>query len=166
MNLDAILAWLEEWPIGQAVNQSEFWFPFTESVHVLSFAFMVGSIFFVDLRLLGFLGKGQPVRQASRILPFTWAAFAVSAVSGTLMLAPAASLYFFNTAFQWKLVLMVVAGFNMLVFHFGVWRTVGAWNEGVPTPAGAKLAGFISMAGWIGVVIAGRTVPFLGLSPS
>ena len=34
-------------------------------------ASVVGSIFFVDLRLLGFLGKGNPVRQASRILPFT-----------------------------------------------------------------------------------------------
>ena len=35
----------------------------------------------VDLRLLGILGKGSPVRQASRILPFTWGAFIVSAVS-------------------------------------------------------------------------------------
>jgi hypothetical protein len=164
MNLDDILAWFEEWPIGQEINQSTFWFPFTESVHVVSFAFMVGSIFFVDLRLLGFLGKGNPVRHASRILPFTWGAFIVSAVSGTLMFAPAASLYFSNPAFQWKLILMVVAGLNMLVFHFGVWRSVNAWNEGVGTPVAAKLAGLISMVGWIGVVIAGRTVPFLGPS--
>jgi hypothetical protein len=164
MNLDDILLWFEDWPIGQAINQSEFWFPFTESVHVVSFAFMVGSIFFVDLRLLGFLGKGHPVRQASRILPFTWAAFVVSTISGTLMFAPAASRYFSNPAFQWKLALMVVAGINMLVFHFGVWRTVRAWDEGAATPVAAKLAGLVSMAGWIGVVIAGRAVPFLGFS--
>jgi hypothetical protein len=164
VTLEDVLVWFEDWPVGQAINQSEFWFPFTESVHVASFALMVGSIFFVDLRLLGFLGKGHPVRQAARILPFTWGAFLVSTVSGVLMFAPAASLYFSNPAFQWKLILMVVAGINMLVFHFGVWRTVNAWNEGGPTPTGAKLAGLISMAGWIGVVIAGRTVPFLGPS--
>lgn len=164
MNIDDILVWFEDWQLGQAINQSEFWFPFTETVHVVLFAFMVGSIFFVDLRLLGFLGRGNPVRQASRILPFTWFTFVVAAISGTLMFAPKASIYFSNPAFQWKLVLMIVAGLNMFVFHFGVWRTVSAWNDGSGTPAAAKLAGIISMASWIGVVIVGRTVPFLGPS--
>jgi hypothetical protein len=164
MNLDDILVWFEDWEIGQAINQSEFWFPFTEAVHVVSFAFMVGSIFFVDLRLLGFIGRGNSVRLASRMLPFTWVGFVVATISGTLMFAPKASMYFYNPAFQWKLILMVVAGLNMLVFHFGVWRTVNAWNEGAGTPGAAKVAGLISMASWIGVVIAGRTVPFLGPS--
>jgi len=85
MNIDDILTAIEDWPFGMAVNESAFWFPFVESVHVLSFAFMVGSIFFVDLRLLGFLGKGNPVRQASRILPFTWIAFVVATITGTLI---------------------------------------------------------------------------------
>src|SRR3954470_20603195 len=146
MNLEDILTAFEDWPIGMAVNESEFWFPFVESVHVLSFALMVGSIFFVDLRLLGFIGKGNPVRTASRILPLTWVAFVIAAVSGTLMFAPAASRYFYNPAFQWKFVLMAVAGINMLLFHFGVWRTVGAWNEGGATPRAAKLAGMVSIA--------------------
>src|ERR1044072_6183753 len=81
MNIDDILTAFEDWPLGMAGNESAFWFPFVESVHVLSFTFVVGSIFFVDLRLLGFLGKGNAVRQASRILPFTWLAFIVSVIS-------------------------------------------------------------------------------------
>ncbi len=164
MNIDDILTWFEDLEIGQAVNQSEFWFPFTESVHVTSFAFMVGSIFFVDLRLLGFLGRGNPVRQASRILAFTWLMFIVATVSGTLMFAPKASIYFYNPAFQWKLALMAVAGLNMLLFHFGVWRSVDAWNDGSRTPSAARIAGIVSMASWIAVVVVGRTVPFLGPS--
>jgi hypothetical protein len=144
-----------------AVNESEFWFPFVETIHVLSFAFMVGSIFFVDLRLLGFGRKGNPVEQASRILPYTWIAFAISCVSGFLMFAPAASRYVVNPAFQIKFILMAVAGVNMLVFHFGVWRSVAAWGQGKATPIAAQVAGFLSMACWIGVVISGRVVPFL-----
>jgi Family of unknown function (DUF6644) len=161
MSLDDILSALEDWPLGMAVNESEFWFPFVESIHVLSFAFMVGSIFFVDLRLLGFIGKGNPVRQASRILPFTWGAFAVACVSGVLMFAPAASRYVVNPAFQLKFILMGLAGLNMLVFHYGVWRSVAAWDQGIATPPAAKFAGFLSMACWVGVVISGRVVPFL-----
>jgi hypothetical protein len=161
VSIDDNLTTFEKWPHGQAVKESAFWFPFMESVHVLSFAFLVGSIFFVDLRLLGFLGAGNPVRQASRILPFTWAAFIVAAVSGTIMFAPAASRYAFNPAFQWKFVLLALAGLNMVVFHFGVWRSVGAWNDRVPPPRAAQVAGLLSMISWIGVVIAGRFVPFL-----
>jgi len=161
MNVDDILTAIEDWPFGMAVNESAFWFPFVESVHVLSFAFMVGSIFFVDLRLLGFLGKGNPVRQASRILPFTWIAFVVATISGTLMFAPAASRYFYNPAFQWKFALMLLAGVNMVVFHFGVWRSVNAWDAAVATPRAAKIAGLISIVSWIGVVVTGRIVPFL-----
>jgi hypothetical protein len=161
VNIDDILTAIEDWPLGMAVNESAFWFPFVESVHVLSFAFMVGSIFFVDVRLLGFLGKGNPVRQASRILPFTWLAFVVAVISGSLMFAPAASRYFYNPALQWKFILMFFAGINMLVFHFGVWRSVGTWDYGVPTPRAAKIAGVISMIAWIGVVVTGRIVPFL-----
>jgi hypothetical protein len=161
MNLEDILTAIEDWPLGMAINESTFWFPFMESVHVLSFAFMVGSIFFVDLRLLGLIGKGNPVRQASRMLPLTWAAFVIAAISGTLMFAPAASRYVANPAFQWKFILMVVAGINMLTFHFGVWRTVSGWDEFSATPRAAKIAGLISMASWIGVVITGRIVPFL-----
>jgi hypothetical protein len=161
MNLDDILTAIEDWPLGMAVNESAFWFPFVESVHVLSFAFMVGSIFFVDLRLLGFLGRGNPVRQASRILPFTWIAFVIAVISGTLMFAPAASRYFYNPAFQWKFVLMLVAGVNMAVFHFGIWRSVGAWDAAIATPRAARIAGLISIVSWIGVVVTGRIVPFL-----
>jgi hypothetical protein len=161
MNFDEIIDALENWPLGMAVNQSEFWFPFVESVHVLSFTFMVGSIFFVDLRLLGFIGRGNPVQQASRILPFTWSAFALACASGFLMFAPAASLYVVNPAFQLKFIFMALAGLNMLIFHFGVWRTVAAWNQGIATPRGARIAGFLSMSCWIAVVITGRVVPFL-----
>jgi hypothetical protein len=159
--VDDILSALEDWSVGTAINQSAFLFPFVESIHVLSFAFMVGSIFFVDLRLLGFIGKGNPVKQASRILPFTWAAFVVACISGFLMFAPAASRYVVNPAFQVKFILMALAGLNMLVFHYGVWRSVSAWNDGTPTPPAAKFAGFLSMACWVGVVISGRVVPFL-----
>ena len=161
MSLDDILSALEDWSVGMAVNESEFWFPFVETIHVLSFAFMVGSIFFVDLRLLGFARRGNPVEQASRILPYTWIAFIIASVSGFLMFAPAASRYVVNPAFQIKFILMALAGINMLIFHFGVWRSVGAWSQGKTTPTSAKVAGFLSMACWIGVVISGRVVPFL-----
>jgi hypothetical protein len=54
--------------------------------------------------------------------------------------------------------LMVLAGLNMLLFHFVTWRSVHDWNTTTPTPFPARVAGLLSLAFWIAVVICGRWV--------
>jgi hypothetical protein len=161
MSLDDLLVFFEEIPIVQEYVASYFWYPFIESAHVVSVAFVLGSIFFVDLRLMGFISRDNPVRRASRILPVTWVAFAVAVVTGILLYLPAASRYTWNFAFQIKFLLLALAGINMLVFHYGIWRTVDAWDQG-PPPAAARTAGFLSAALWLAVVYYGRLTPFVG----
>ena len=56
--LKTIAAWpiwqsIEDWPVGQGVAESTYLFPLVESIHVVSLGFVVGSIFFLDLRLMG-----------------------------------------------------------------------------------------------------------------
>ncbi len=143
---------IEEIPLVQAYAASYFWFPLIETVHVLSLTFLVGSIFFVDLRLMGFVRGSISIRRAMQILPYTWAAFGVAVVTGTLLYAVQASRYTFNFAFQIKFALLVLAGLNMAAFHFGIWRTVDRWDNGGPVPTAAKIAGFLSAAIWVATV--------------
>ena len=63
-----------------------------------------------------------------------------------------------NPAFQSKLVLLVLAGLNMAYFHFRVYRHVQQWNEVADTPTQVKIAGFLSLFLWSGVMLAGRWV--------
>ncbi len=48
--------------------------------------------------------------------------------------------YYDNFAFRMKLMLIVLAGINMLVFHFVTWRGIAAWDR-APAPLSARLAG-------------------------
>ena len=152
------LAWLQATPL--AVSISEDWFPYVESCHVITMAIVAGTIFMVDTRLLGLTSTRLPFSYLSeRLLPWTWAAFACSAVTGTLLFAANATGYYANTPFRVKMVLLVLAGLNMLYFQQVTFRSVAAWDAGRPPPA-ARLAGVISIALWCGVIGFGRWIGF------
>jgi hypothetical protein len=144
------LEWLQATPL--AVSIAETWFPLIESFHVITIAIVAGTIFIVDTRLLGLTSTRLPFTYVSdRLLPWTWVAFACAAVTGTLMFIGNATGYYVNIPFRVKMVLLVLAGLNMVFFQLVTFRGVAAWNLGRP-PVSARAAGFISIALWCGVI--------------
>ena len=123
MSLEEFWTWLEMRPLAMHIGES-IWFPFLESVHVLSAVFVVGTVLVADLRLLGWSAQRYPVAVITReVVPWTWAAFAVATVTGVGLFSVRASAYVANPAFLAKVVLLVLAGANVLVLHFFALRT-------------------------------------------
>jgi hypothetical protein len=58
------------------------------------------------------------------------------------------------------MVLLLLAGLNMAIFHLPTWRTVDAWDSGQAIPRAAKLAGGLSLMFWVVVVFCGRVIGF------
>ena len=136
-------------------------FPALETVHVFSLVAVLGAIAVVDLRLLGLGGHGHSVTFLSRqALPFTWVGFALAVASGSLMFLGQVGEYATNPAFQLKLLLIVLAGLNMLAFHGLTWKSVAHWDQDSPPPLAAKVAGGLSLVFWIGVIACGRWIAF------
>ena len=95
--------WIQDHPLSQYIGFS-YWFPLLESIHVLAISLVVGSIVWVDLRLLGVAGLTYPASRMTReLIPWTWAAFCVAAVTGTGLFMTRAGAYLENPAFQIKL---------------------------------------------------------------
>lgn len=161
MSLSLFWAWLEALPLSMAIGES-WWFPLLESLHVITATFVVGSILMVDLRLLGLAARQHPVSRITReVIPWTLTAFGLSAVTGAGMFITRASHYIDNRAFQVKLVLLVLAGVNMAVFHLGTSRGLARWHTGPVTSAAPRLAGASSLLLWVGVMLAGRWIGHL-----
>jgi hypothetical protein len=136
-------------------------FPALETVHVFSLVAVLGTVAFVDFRLLGLSGRDYPVTVLSRqALPWTWVGFVLAVLSGALMTVGQAGEYITNPAFQLKLLMIVLAGANMLVFHLIPWKSVGRWDSATSAPAAARVAGALSLALWIGVIACGRWIAF------
>ena len=152
----SIWQWMQDHPISQHIGFT-WWFPLLESIHVIGIGLVVGSIMTVDLRLLGFAALRYPVTQIARkLLPWTWAAFVVAAITGFGMFATRAPAYVENPAFQVKFLLLPLAFVNMAAFHFWTYRGIAAWDTAQELPLAARVAGGTSLALWAGIIVAGR----------
>jgi type III secretory pathway component EscS len=158
--LEQALTRLQDLSLPTQIRESDWMFPTIETVHVFALVLVVGTIMTVDLRLLGFANKERPFSQvAGEMLPWTWAAFAVAALAGMLMFSSKALTYYSNIPFRLKMVCLLLAGINMVMFHWLGTRHLEAWDRGRP-PRAAKLAGGASLLLWTTIVAAGRWIGF------
>ncbi len=164
MTLLDFLKSLEDTSVASAVRGDTGWewlFPNVETLHVIALAVVFGSILMVDLRLLGLTSRGSAVSKLSHeVLPYTWTAFIAAVITGTLMFVSKAHIYFYNLQFELKFLFMFIAGVNMLVFQFGVYRRVIRWDDSFPTPLAARFAGALSILCWGAVIFFGRWIGF------
>ena len=161
MNLKPIWQALEASSVGTFVASSEWAFPTIESIHVIALVTVVGSIAIVDFRLLGWASRDSSVKALSNdTLPFTWGAFVIAAITGSLLFVSKATGYAINPWFQLKIGALVLAGLNMAVFHLFAWRTVHSWDVNAPVPLAGKVAGALSLFFWILVIFFGRVIGF------
>lgn len=152
---------LNDSSIGTLIRESETLFPWLESIHVLTIAVVVGTIVMVDLRLIGFSAHRRSARQLIvEMLPFTWVAFTVAVVTGVLMFLSNATGYFESMPFRIKLLAIIAAGINMAYFHATAYRQIVAWDNQLPPPNAARIAGFTSLGLWVLIVFLGRWIGY------
>jgi hypothetical protein len=164
MSLESLLTAIQNLPLAAAIRGesvgTEWLFPIIETLHVLTLTVVFGSIVMVDLRLVGLTGRGTSItRLTDETLPWTWTAWVLSAITGTLMFMSKAVTYFGNLQFRMKFIFMALAAVNMLIFHFGAYRKVAQWDNGMP-PTAARTAGALSIGFWLAVIFFGRWIGF------
>jgi hypothetical protein len=159
--LQSFAEWLQNTPVGTFIAQSTWAFPTLETVHVFALVIVVGTIAIVDLRLLSVASRNRSVSQLSNdVLPITWSAFGLAAVTGALLISSKAVSYLENWPFRIKMVLLFLAGANMILFHFMTYRSIHQWDHADRAPSAARLAGALSLTFWIGVIVCGRWIGF------
>jgi hypothetical protein len=160
--LKEFLFWLEHSPLAMVVSHGPFGFPALEMVHVTATTFVFGMITIVDLRLLGLVSRGSAVRDLYRdVIPLTWAAFVIAALTGVFLFISQARAYSGNFAFQMKMAALLLIGLNMLAFHRFVYPGIRKADHDAAIPLAARLAGGLSLLGWITVVSCARWIAYL-----
>lgn len=166
MDINSIAAAIHDTDLAAFVRGdapgTEWVFPILETAHVLCIAIVFGTIAMVDMRLLGLVGRRVPFTKLyQELIPWTWGAFAGAVVLGSILATGKIEDYVRSPQFMAKFVLMALAGVNMALFHVGAYRAIATWDKMIPTPSGARLAGALSLAFWIGVIFCGRWVGFV-----
>ena len=132
-----------------------------ESVHVLMLCLFVGLAAMLDLRLLGLTMRHARVSNVvSRFLPWLTASFLVMIVSGVLLFYAIPVRTYQSIWFRTKLIVLVVAGVNVWVFHSGIYRRVAEWDVASHAPRAARRAGMLSLILWAAVIVSGRMIAY------
>jgi len=161
VNIAAFLKALEATAVATKIRESLYVFPFLESTHVIGLALVFGTIAIIDLRLIGLASSQRSFKRIySDILKWTWAAFALTALTGALMFITNATVYYHNFYFRAKMLPMVLAGINMGVFELTLGRKVESWDKSPSAPPLGRAVGVLSIAMWIAVIFMGRLIGF------
>lgn len=151
---------LEQGGVGEAMRNSMWLYPVVETVHIVGFIILVGSVLMFDLRVLG-LSRQVPVRMlAAHLLPWGATALVLIVPAGLLMFASDASTLVGNRAFVLKMMLLMLAGTNAAAFHLGTFRTARNWDQGVTAPLPARLHAGASLLLWLAIVTCGRMIAY------
>jgi hypothetical protein len=115
-------------------------------------ALFAGAILIVDLRLLGFGMKGQPVSQVARdARPWLIGGFLGMVATGLPQLMQNASREYFSEFFWYKMYLIAIG----LILIVTIRRKMTQVDE---PSAGGKVVALVSIAIWAGVVINARLI--------
>jgi hypothetical protein len=161
MSMQSVLESLQSSALASWMRYTNPAMPIVEAVHVVAAVLLFGSVLIVDLRLLGLADSARPYTRVSReTLRLTWLAFAVAAITGSLMFTTSPLTYFANAAFRLKAVALLAAGLNMAVFQLATGRHAAMWNGNAVPPRAARVAGLLSVLLWAAVVLLGRWIGF------
>jgi hypothetical protein len=157
--------WLERLPVSQSILGSIWFHPYLLVGHSIGMGVVVGIIFILDLRVLGY-APSIPIRIFERCILLGWAGFILNAVTGILMFMAYAHVLATNWTFQLKMLCIIAAGISIWL----LWRSlVQARNASVAADQAAsdlkfsstsKWLAVASMFFWLGAITTGRLIAY------
>ncbi len=156
-----LLQWLHDTGFSTVMRESVWAEPIVETVHVLTLALFLGFVLLLDLRLLDVTMRERRVSEIfTQLNPGLFAGFAVMLVTGLLLFCGDPVAFYSTWFFKAKMIMLLLAGLNVLLFNVTVGRRLEEWDGHRRTPWRAKAAGIASLVLWIAIVAAGRGIAY------
>jgi hypothetical protein len=142
-------------PATNPLNTTEWAFPACEIFHILGFALLIGTIFIVDLRLMGLGMKSQtPAELVKATAPWTLAGLVLILITGPAIFSSDPALYVYNQSFRYKISALLIA----IIFNWTLHRRVAM----KPEPGGfGVIVGAFSALLWTSIIGAGIFIAFV-----
>ena len=148
-------------PLNQWVNSVSGLWPVLEIVHFIGLSLLLGGLIVVDLRLAGHF-RSMDLRATHKLLPWVFAGFGLNLTSGVLFFYGDPLRYAINIGFQIKMLLVMIAGLNTVLYYRKVHTAVLALGAEADPPPLARVVAYTSLAAWTGVLLCGRLIPYVG----
>jgi hypothetical protein len=156
--MDPVLAWIEnsalsEWIRGECICA----FPTIITIHTICMGLLAGGSSAIDFRILGF-APDILLERTRGFIPLLWVAFAMNAITGTLLLIAYPTKQLTNPIFYVKVALIAFAVW--LFYRVGKEIMHSSEVEQKSMSAKAKVLAVASLASWIALIISGRLLQY------
>jgi hypothetical protein len=162
MDLNLVLDWMRTTWLNHLALDFTWTWPICESLHFIGMSFLFGSILVMDLRLLGVQHAAISSLTVHRLLPMAFLGFGINFLTGIVFCFGDPYRYAVNISFQIKMVLVLLAGLNALLYAIKVDPLLAKAPPNADPPPIAKAVGAASILLWTGVLCFGRLIPYLG----
>ncbi len=157
----SILIRIENLAWFSALRSSAYVYPVVLALHLTAISWFAGMIVATDLRLLGCGLPDIPVGEVIRRLrTVKRIGFVIAAGCGFFLFAAKAEEYYYNPFFRTKMLLFALVAIHALVFHGSVYAD-SAIPKATVVPRCAKLAAWLSLGLWLGILCAGRAIGYV-----
>jgi hypothetical protein len=159
MLVDALMA-LQDWAPVAALRNSRWTYASVNAAHIVGVALLFGAIVPLDLRLMGWR-RTVPIGTMVRVLlPVAIVGLMLALVAGLALFSVRAVKYAATGLFQLKMALVICGLSNAFLLHRAVqWESHQA-ATGLTPPPRLRVAGALSIALWLCVIVCGRMVAY------
>lgn len=150
---------------GSTLNlwiESTYWlWPLLEILHFMGLSLLLGALIIIDLRMAGHFREFNALA-THQLLPIALLGFGLNLVTGVFFFFGDPGRYAVNIGFQIKMVLIMLAGLNALFYYWKISPLMVNWTRDSDSPPLARTIAYASLVLWIGVLLCGRLIPYVG----
>ena len=135
--------------------------PAIQSLHIVGIAMVMGSVLLIDLRILGWAGTDQTLRQATnRFHPWLTGSLWLLLVTGILMVVgePVRELVTFS--FWLKMALVAAGTVVAVIFQTALRRHEEQWGDAIAHRPAIKALAILTFLVWAFVIVLGRLIAY------
>jgi hypothetical protein len=154
------LTWLEETSFSEWILTSTIGWPLMLSIHAIGLAIIVGIVFSMNLRVLGFYTT-IPLTSLYDILRIAWIGIVLNVITGLSIFMTQAASYVVSVPFLLKIGFIVLGIVNLVYTQKTLRREATAWQAAGAVPRNGMLLAASSLVFWVLAVVTGRLIAYI-----
>jgi hypothetical protein len=135
--------------------------PTVQSIHIVGIAMVMGSVLMIDLRILGWAGTDQTLREtARRFGPWLTGSLWVLLVTGVLMVIAEPVRELVTFSFWVKMALVAIGTLLAAAFRITLRRHEQRWEHAVVHRRSIKALAILTFVMWACIIVLGRLIAY------
>ena len=158
--MDSLIQWLNSTALNKYIMSEAWLWPTLEIFHFFGLCLLLGSLLVSDLRMLG-MARSVPLKRIETFMIVAVIGFTINLITGIIFVIGDPDRYLPNIAFRIKIVLIIIAGLNVIYYLWRVRPKMLLESEDAAPGGGAKTVAAISLLLWTCIIIFGRIIPYV-----